>query len=914
MRIDVDRLIKILDSELRIGLESAASLAALNKHPTVEITHWLCALLDNAVVYAKLAELAGNIQQLHAELNEAIHGLPLQEGSTLTLSQNLLALMREAWAVASLQFGRSRVSIWDVFIALTTEASLKIIARGVSPSLRNISQLDLQERASNISVTSKDTSAETARQPGLDGKNEFLSLYTCDLTAEARFGRIDPVIGRDQELRQLIDVLMRRRQNNPILVGEAGVGKTAVAEALALAIVDGNVPKVLKSVRLLALDLSLLQVGASIKGEFERRVHGVVDAVKSSPEPIILFIDEAHCLVGAGGQAGQGDAANILKPALARGELRTIAATTWSEYKRYFEKDAALTRRFQLVKVDEPDEETAIRMLRGVAGAFSKHHGVRIRESALEAAVRLSARYIPSRQLPDKAISLIDTAAASVALAKQTLPEAVGALRNESLLLDAEARRLGEEPLSEANSERIVEIASSQTELHKQIEQMECRYSQEIALVEEADRLETLCAWGLPDWSNCSGRIGENIADVPNQCQQSAPAELKIAEARFAAIAGETPLVPRVVNREAVAGVVARWTGIPVGKLLSDQVVAAKSLKERLKKRVIGQDAAIDRVVAAMRIAQAGLADPQRPPAIFLFVGMSGTGKTETALALADLLHGSSRHLTTINMSEFKEEHKVSLLLGSPPGYVGYGEGGVLTEAVRRRPYGILLLDEIDKAHPGVQDIFYQVFDKGTLRDSEGRDIDFKNTTIIMTANVGAELLAALAEANKTMPEHEALEELLLPELQKQWKPAFLGRVTTVPFMPLTRDALAGIVDIQIGRIRDRVQAAYGAQLLLTHGARDVLVVRAKTSEMGARAIQAMIARDLMSHLSSFFLDALLEARSVPGVSIDFEDGHFRIEALCAAKQSAFETADNKKSGEAALFASATSCGHEARA
>lgn len=910
MRINVDRLIKILDTHLRVGLEKAASLAALNKHSTVEIAHWLRALLDDGDVYAKLSELVSNIHQLQDELDETINDLPQQEGGALTLSQNLIALLREAWTVASLQFGRKRVSIWDLLIALTTEASLQIISRVISPSLRSINDLTLENQVKNIAETCMDIPIIAGQQTGMVGKSEFLSLYTTDLTSEARAGRIDPVIGRDRELRQLIDVLMRRRQNNPILVGEAGVGKTAVAEALAMAIVSGNVPRILQSVRLLALDLSLLQAGAAIKGEFERRVHGVVDAVKASSQPIILFIDEAHCLVGAGGQAGQGVVANILKPALARGELRTIAATTWSEYKRFFEKDAALTRRFQLVKVEEPDEETAIRMLRGVAGIFSAHHGVRIRENALAAAVRLSARYMPSRQLPDKAISLIDTAAASVALARQTLPEAMGALRNELLLLEVEASRLSEEPLSKANHARITEIVSSRTELQCQIEQMECRFSEEVALVEEADRLEARCLSTQPDWPHSAGNVcgvtnTNMIAEVPDLCQQSDLsdlADLAVISAKLTEKAGDNPLVPRVVDRESVAAVVARWTGIPVGKLLSDQAEAVKTLEERLKMRVVGQNGALNQIACAVRIAQAGLADPQRPPAILLFVGMSGTGKTETAHALADLLYGSSRSLTTINMSEFKEEHKISMLLGSPPGYVGYGEGGVLTEAVRRRPYGIVLLDEIDKAHPGVQDIFYQVFDKGTLRDGEGRDIDFKNTLIIMTANVGAERLAALQEDNETLLRQDDLEALLLPELQQVWKPAFLGRLMVVPFIPLTKDALNSIVDMQIRRIKDRVQAVYGVQMLLEERAREALVSRAKSSETGARTIEAMIARDLMPCLSAFFLDALIDARPTSDVTIGFEKGHFQIEVSYAPKKSAIDPAGNQKPDEASLY------------
>ncbi|SCB49060.1 type VI secretion system ATPase TssH [Rhizobium multihospitium] len=880
--IDLNRLIRTLEPALRVGLEAAASLAARDRHANVDVAHWILSLLDVSEVCSLFEELSVPSAALRTELDSAIAELPRGDGATLVLSQNLLALMREAWLVASLQCGRDSIALADLLTALTDDQSLRIMARGMAPSLRNIDRTALEKKLNSVSVSngaslpSQNSEAVTAA-----GENEFLRLYTRDMTADARLGRIDPVIGRDRELRQIIDILMRRRQNNPMLVGEAGVGKTAVAEALALEIAAGSVPDMLKPVRILLLDLSLLQAGAGVKGEFERRLHGVVAAVRASVEPIILFIDEAHGLIGAGGQAGQGDAANILKPALARGELRTIAATTWSEYKRYIEKDAALTRRFQVVQVLEPDEETAIRMLRGVVGSFKAHHKVRIRDEALAAAVRLSARYIPARQLPDKAISLIDTAAAAVSLARQTAPEALKGLRNEQEMLEVEAAALSAEPPTSDIVARLAVIGSEKHEVAREIERLQAKLDAEIRLSGEADRIEA--AFADPNAQQAEDGVrsrGDNVALFPPNGSSGdvARAALVQAERSLADVAGETPLVPRVVDKEVIAGIVARWTGIPVGKLLSDQVETVKTLDARLKERVLGQDNAIARISAAMRSARAGLSDPRRPPAVFLLVGMSGTGKTETALSLADLLYGGGQYLTTINMSEFKEEHKVSLLLGSPPGYVGYGEGGVLTEAVRRRPYGVLLLDEIDKAHPGVQEVFYQVFDKGTLRDGEGRDIDFKNTTIVMTANTGSELLAALAADPETMPEGEALEALLLPELQKHFKPAFVGRTTVLPFMPLNGETLSGIVDIQIGRIRDRVAASYGTSVSLAPEAREALVGRAKASEMGARAIETMIGRDLLPELSTFFLDAVATGRKVGGITISFHDHRFLIE------------------------------------
>ncbi|MGH6858731.1 MAG: type VI secretion system ATPase TssH [Phyllobacterium sp.] len=904
--IDLNRLVRTLEPDLRVGLEAAAGIAARHGHATVEIAQWLYALLDSASLAPAFQRAGVSPEALRQELNLAIADMAREDGKQLTLSQNVLTLAREAWLGASLQYGRNRVVLGDLLTALSMEQSVRIVARSIAPSLRDIDLKAVEAELRTVSVDGAEQAEPRLSETGAASPgNDFLRLYTQDMTADARAGRIDPVIGRERELRQLIDVLMRRRQNNPILVGEAGVGKTAIAEALAVEIAAGNVPDMLKPVRLLSLDLSLLQAGAGVKGEFERRLHGVVDAVKTSPVPIILFIDEAHSLIGAGGQAGQGDAANILKPSLARGELRTIAATTWGEYKRFIEKDAALTRRFQTVKVDEPDEETAIRMLRGVAGAFKAHHKVRIRDEALAAAVRLSARYIPARQLPDKAISLIDTAAAAVSLARQTVPGELTSLRKEQDLLKTEKEWLEKEPQTSEIQDRLQQIEAKCVQISTKIEDLEKKFEEELRLVREADRLEAIFS---PDAAAeiqpavADDADESNVAQFPGQgaAVDNARTALAATERNLARVAGETPLMPRAVDREAIASLVARWTGIPVGKLLSDQVETVKSLDARLKERVVGQDAAIDRIASAMRAARAGLSDPRRPPAVFLLVGMSGTGKTETALSLADLLYGGSQYLTTINMSEFKEEHKISMLLGSPPGYVGYGEGGVLTEAVRRRPYGVLLLDEIDKAHGGVQEIFYQVFDKGTLRDGEGRDIDFKNTTIVMTANTGSELLAALAADPDTMPDGEALDTLLLPELQKSFKAAFLGRTTILPFMPLGKEALSGIVDIQIERIRDRVETSYGTKVSLLDQARAALVARAATSEMGARAIESMIARDLLPVLSTFFLDAVAAGRKIASIRIGFDDHRFLIDATPAVDAKEFASLETQPADRAA--------------
>ncbi|NSX93495.1 type VI secretion system ATPase TssH [Agrobacterium tumefaciens] len=872
--IDLNRLIEALEPDLRVTLEAAASIAVRMGHRYVDIPHWLLAVVDAGMYAETFEELKIPLPVLQAEIGRSLGEAIIGDGEALSLSQNVLTAGREAWVLASLEAGRNRVTLCDLLLAMDEETSLRSFVRSAFPSLKAMDRAALERLRSSVEEgAGADVSSVPASSGPVAGQNDFLRLYTQDMTADARSGKVDPVIGRDDELRQLVDILTRRRQNNPILVGEAGVGKTAVAEALALEIASGNVPEKLRNVRLLNLDISLLQAGAGVKGEFERRLHGVIDAVKRSAEPVILFIDEAHGLVGAGGAAGQGDAANILKPALARGEVRTVAATTWSEYKKYFEKDAALTRRFQPVHVREPDEATAIRMLRGVADTFVSHHNVTVRDEAIVAAVQLSARYMPARQLPDKAVSLLDTAAAAVSLARQTLPERLRAMESERRLLSDELDWLLREPQDEDMQGRIQSIRDELERLEGGIDDLRGRYDAEMA---------ELAALGEEQPAQQTGASNVSLLRPAGEAQPTN------TERREAQPTNTERLVPTVVDRDAIASVVSRWTGIPLGKLLADQIESARTLDDRMRQRVVGQDAAIARIADAMRTARAGLSDPRRPPAVFFLVGMSGTGKTETALSLADLLYGGNSHLTTINMSEFKEEHKVSLLLGSPPGYVGFGEGGVLTEAVRRRPFGVLLLDEIDKAHPGVQDIFYQVFDKGVLRDGEGRDVDFKNTTIFMTANTGSELLSALSADPETMPEGEALEALLMPELTKQFKPAFLGRTIILPFMPLGTEELSRIVDMQIGKIRDRVLATYGADLTLSDAARDALVARAGASDIGARAIEIMIGKDLLPPLSSFFLEKVVAGERVGEVTVDFDGNRFGIRAEAAGETNEF--------------------------
>ena len=849
--IDLHTLFQRLSPQASVALEAAAALAVRHTHGTVEIGHLAAAMAKDPSSAATIEAGGANPAEVASEAMTAVQGFSRGAAGAPSLSQPLIGLVREAWLTASLRLGQDAVGPAALLLTMVSETEPRAIVRKVAPSLLTLDAGRLEEAArADAPVSGTGQPAAPKRQAG---DEDFLAAYATDLTAEAKGGRIDTIVGRDAELRQMIDILVRRRQNNPILVGEAGVGKTAIVEAFALAIARGEVPARLREVALHVLDLSLLQAGAGVKGEFERRLKGVVEQVEGSETPVILFIDEAHTMIGAGGAAGQGDAANILKPALARGALRTIAATTWAEYKKFFEKDPALSRRFQTVKVDEPDIERAVRMIRAVAPRFAEHHGVAVRDGAVRAAVELSARFLPERQLPDKAVSLIDTAGAAVSMSRETEPEALASRRREALYLQAEIEAIGREPETAEMAARLEGLRADLAAAEAEAAEIGARLEEQRGLAEAADAI------AAEEGEDAIGRLAE-------------------AEAALARAAGEAPLVHRVVDAEAVAAVIERWTGIPAGRMMRSQIEAVTSLPARLKARVLGQDHAIDALAESVSVSRAGLKDPRRPQGVFLMLGTSGIGKTETALALADELHGGTSALTVINMSEFKEEHKVSLLMGSPPGYVGYGEGGVLTEAVRRRPYGVLLLDEIDKAHEGVQEIFYQVFDKGVLRDGEGRDVDFRNVTILMTANSGTETLATLAEDPETMPEGEALVEMLRPELAKSFKPAFLGRLEILPFLPLGPGILAGIVDIQIGRIADRIRATHGATLEVTPAARDAMVERAVAGDTGARAIEAMIARQVLPRLADHFMAALARGESPASVGLDLDaEGRFAV-------------------------------------
>ncbi|MGE0416079.1 MAG: type VI secretion system ATPase TssH, partial [Acetobacteraceae bacterium] len=822
--IELKQLVGRFNDTCRRALEAAAGLTLSRTHYNVEIEHWLLKLADrpDGDVAAILREYEIDPGRLAADLNRSMERMKTGNGRAPSLSPEIVEMAKQAWLFASIERNEPRVRSGHLLWALVADESLSRRAREASSQLSKIPADTLKRDFNIVTVASVEMDADIGQPDGAPREagaapqrgTAALDQFTTDMTAQARAGKIDPILGRDSEIRQMVDILTRRRQNNPILTGEAGVGKTAVVEGFALRLAAGDVPPALQGITLRSLDLGLLQAGAGVKGEFENRLRGVIDEVKASPTPIILFIDEAHTLIGAGGAAGQSDAANLLKPALARGELRTIAATTWAEYKKYFEKDAALTRRFQFVKVDEPSEPLAIAMIRGLVDTLENHHKVRIMDEAVQEAVRLSARYIPSRQLPDKAVSLIDTACARVAMSQAAIPSPIEDRTRRMTLIDTEIGVLDREIADgEPHEERKAKLVEERQKVADELANLETQWEQEKSLVTTLTETRTL--------------VEDKDGDGDKEALRAVLAE---TNARLRTLQGETPLIHPVVDVQAVAEVVEGWTGIPAGRMQSNEIRTVLNLKDSMEQRIIGQPHALEAVAQAIRTNRARLTDPRKPIGVFLMVGTSGTGKTETALTLADLLYGGEQNLTVINMSEFKEEHKVSLLMGSPPGYVGYGEGGVLTEAVRRRPYSVVLLDEMEKAHPGVQDIFFQVFDKGMMKDGEGRDIDFKNTLIIMTSNAGTELIEQLFADPQTAPDAAGLTEALRPELMHWFKPAFLGRVTLVPYFPLSPVVIRQIVELQLKRIGRRVTEAYGVPFTWEPAVVDLIANRATDS------------------------------------------------------------------------------------
>ncbi|MGK9233516.1 type VI secretion system ATPase TssH [Inquilinus limosus] len=874
-------LIDKLDVHCRRALEAAAGLTLSSSHFNVEIEHWLLKLIEDAQtgIATWLRRYAVDPDRVAADLTRALERLKTGNVHPPALSTSVVNWGREAWLLATLDYGEQRIRPGHLLAALVSNDILAQQARGASPRLGRIPVDTLRQDLSRDDGRAVEEAAgDPIEAPPPSGNaTPALDRYTVDLTDRARRGGIDPVLGRDAEIRQIIDILTRRRQNNPILTGEAGVGKTAVVEGFALRIAAGDVPDALKPVSLRMLDLGLLQAGAGIKGEFENRLKSVISEVQASSRPVILFIDEAHTMIGAGGEAGHGDAANLLKPALARGELRTIAATTWAEYKKYFEKDAALTRRFQVVKIDEPDEASTIDMMRGLAAMLERHHGVRILDEAVVDSVRLSKRYIAGRHLPDKSVSLLDTACARVAMAQTTSPAAIEDLNR---LIETQQLRITVLRREQATgTDRTEALAAAEAALREAEEQRRAlteRWQVERSLVDRIraarERLEAAMEVGTETKAAVEGAPDPFLGENPSDMRQAYTA----LRAELAALQGEAPLIPAEVDAQAVATVVANWTGIPVGRMVADEIRRVLTLRDRMEERIIGQSQAIEAVAQAIRTSRAKLTDPRKPIGVFLFVGTSGVGKTETALALADLLYGGEQNLTVINMSEFKEEHKVSLLLGSPPGYVGYGEGGVLTEAVRRRPYSVVLLDEIEKAHPGVQDIFYQVFDKGVLRDGEGRDIDFRNSVIILTSNAGTELIERYCADPNATPEVVELVKALRPELLRTFKPAFLGRVSVVPFLPLGDDIMRRIVRLQLDRIGRRVTEAYGASFGYDEALVEGLRMRATERESGARAIEHILSRTLLPEMAAHILSRMADAVPVAAVTVSMgADGSF---------------------------------------
>ncbi len=874
MALNLRALIARLNPTVRSAMEGAAGLCMSRGHYEVEVEHVLAKLLEveNSDIRRILRQFEIAPEALERELGKALDGFKSGNQRTPALSAMLPKLFEAAWGWASIEFGEAKIRSGHVLVALLADAELR---RLVSVSARSLEKINLETLTKNFhALTEASSEAKDARALGDAGaaavggdaatpgaapgggkpsRTPNLDQYCINLTQRAREGKLDPVLGRDSEIRLMIDVLTRRRQNNPILTGEAGVGKTAVVEGLALRIAQDDVPPQLQGVELLSLDLGLLQAGASVKGEFENRLKGVIEEVKSSPKPIIMFIDEAHTLIGAGGAAGQNDAANLLKPALARGEMRTIAATTWSEYKKYFEKDPALTRRFQVVKVDEPDDEKAVSMLRGVGRAMAGHHKVRILDEAITEAVKLSSRFIPGRQLPDKAVSVLDTACAKIAIGQNATPARIEDARRRLEVLATERAQLENEQAGGADhGKRLGEIADESTTLGESLAADEARFAQEKELVAkihaELDRIEA-----LPEG---------------DPARTDALATLNAARAELKALQGFEPMILPVVDASAVAQIIAGWTGIPVGRMVADEIQTVLRLKETLEERVIGQSHALDAIAQRVRTSRANLEDPDKPKGVFLLVGTSGVGKTETAIALADALYGGERSMITIAMSEYQEAHTVSSLKGSPPGYVGYGEGGVLTEAVRRRPYSVVLLDEIEKAHPDVLELFFQVFDKGRMEDGEGREIDFRNTLIILTSNAGTDLVMQACSESEELPTVESLNELLKPELNRVFKPAFLGRTAVVPYYPLRDENMRKIVRLKLNKIGKRIRANHGAAFEYDDAVVDAIADRCTEVDSGARNIDNILTGTVLPEVSGYVLERMAEGGGVHAIRI----------------------------------------------
>ena len=877
------------------AIEGATVFCKMRGNPFVELPHWFVQILNNpdSDLHRIVRHFNLDTAAIASDLTQALDRLPRGASSISDISQFIDSAVERGWVYGSLMFGENQVRTGHLIVGMLKTPSLRGALMGISKQFEKINSDELSAKFAQIVNGSPEQGqkasdsgaapgeASDAIAPAAMGKQEALKRFTTDLTEQARSGKMDPIVGRDDEIRQVVDILMRRRQNNPILIGEAGVGKTAVVEGFAQRIARGDVPPTLKDVELRALDVGLLQAGASMKGEFEQRLRSVIDEVQASEKPIILFIDETHTLVGAGGAAGTGDAANLLKPALARGQLRTVGATTFAEYKKHIEKDPALTRRFQSVQVDEPDEPKAILMMRGVASTMEIHHRVQILDEALEAAVKLSHRYIPARQLPDKSVSLLDTACARVAVSLHATPAEVDDCRKRIEALSTELEIIGrEKAIGVDTAAREASVNEALAGEKERLVGLEKRWGDEKKLVDELLALRAKLRGGFDKVEGTGSKLEADAAaaTAPALSDEERAATLKRlqeVQAELHTLQGESPLILPTVDHQAVSSVVADWTGIPVGRMAANEIETILNIAKHLGERVIGQDHAMEMIAKRIQTSRAGLDNPSKPIGVFMLAGTSGVGKTETALALAEALYGGEQNVITINMSEYQEAHTVSTLKGAPPGYVGYGEGGVLTEAVRRKPYSVVLLDEVEKAHPDVHEMFFQVFDKGFMEDGEGRFIDFKNTLILLTTNAGTDLIAGLCKDPELMPDPESMAKALREPLLKVFPPALLGRLVTIPYYPLSDDMLGRIVKLQLNRIKKRVEQRWKVPFVVGDDVVKLVVSRCTESESGGRMIDAILTNTMLPDVSRAFLTRMLEGKAVGGVTVGAADGQF---------------------------------------
>ncbi|MEM0969071.1 MAG: type VI secretion system ATPase TssH, partial [Verrucomicrobiota bacterium] len=859
------------------AMEGATTFCKLRGNSRVELVHWWVQVLNetDSDAHRIIRHFELDDSRVAADLTAALNRLPASATSISGFSETMRNAVEQGWIYASLMFHQSQVRSGHIILGILKDPSLQNFLFGLSNEFRKFESGTLSESLEQIVEGSPEDAMQTAAgatgspgdasgaiPPAEMGEGKALAKFSVDLTEKARSGEIDPIFGRDPEIRQIIDILMRRRQNNPILTGEAGVGKTAAVEGFALRIAAGDVPPALKGVTLRTLDLGMLQAGASMKGEFEERLRQVIEEVQSSPEPIILFIDEAHQLIGAGGAAGTADAANLLKPALARGTLRTIAATTWREYKKYFETDPALTRRFQVIQIDEPEEDSAIVMIRGLAERLEKHHQVLVLDEALQAAVKLSSRHLPARQLPDKAVSLIDTACARVSVSQHATPPAIEDLEKGIAALEIEIQlREQEAELGQGDSKALEEAKERKSEGEERLQQLTKVWEEEKKLVKEILKLRAKVRQPEHEEEEAEeAEIGAKEGESKNEEKDRTPnmeelrQQLQEKEQELAKLQGENPLIFTAVDGQVVASVVSDWTGIPVGRMVRDEVQTILNLADHLEERVIGQRHALEEIAKRIETSRAGLDDPNKPIGVFLLAGTSGVGKTETALALAETLYGGEDNLITLNMSEFQEAHTVSTLKGAPPGYVGYGEGGVLTEAVRRRPYSVVLLDEVEKAHPDIHEVFFQVFDKGVMEDGEGQKIDFKNTVIILTTNVGTEQLMKVCERGKSRPEPEEMDQAIRPALLNAFAPAWLGRMITLAYYPLGQEVLELIIRLKLDRIGKRLLENRGVEVQYGDDLVELVKERCQEVESGGRIVDAILTKSILPEISRMLL------------------------------------------------------------